>query len=832
MNKKLNTTGLRPCRKAFIGAVIGAVGNIASGIAKRKQIKNAEEESINLQERDDRLRQSQVFANEHAYDVEESIDYKNRFANQYKAGGKFSIAPSKKGTFTAAATKYGKSVQAFASQVLANKDNYSSKMVKKAVYAHNAPKWKHAYGGDDAVVPIINRGGYAVPLNSSVALLRGDKHSNGGIDIGVGKNRIEAEGGEVVKIDGNKMKILSAQPILNGQSPANKVINNPEKANEVFEQQENYKDRMGLNDDGTSKFKRGGKRNIAAKIDTDALSDAKNLAAAKGANIKSYGVSDIISKTAGNNEGLKEVNRKRPVEESQPKLTKRQRFNKAFAEARKAGVKTFEFEGGIYGTQLATKTKPATKSVVKPVVKSVVKSDKTMTEPVIQQTDKNVSETPTDSISKPNIASTYRSDTIASNKTNVQQTSSEQVIQKPLQTVDRSKKGVRVSTNFGDLEKGGIGFDIGGKTYYAASEEDRDSFINKVNEVLNKRRNNNNVSRNRFGKVINKNNLNQNKKSNKVSENISDLKNGGIKFSLNGKTYYAATEKDKNIFINKFGSKNKFKLGGKDALGKKSFIDDIGVNKSDIIGAGISLAGNLASGIAGLVATNKMKSPSAPVSYTPSKLKTNYNIAPQLSQLERLRARNVQDIDANTASSVASLSRKQRLDTDITDRANILRGEKENIETELINRDLLNQQQQRDKSTAQYNAYQDKVSEFNNQKIASRNAAVNNMIAGITTAAGDLLTRGETRKRESQEQALILASSPDMSPALLAQKGYKYTRSEMEDFVKYGRDDEKRYFANRLGIPLSKILNKPKNIGLPKLTSNIKGKTLPSKLSI
>lgn len=828
MNKKLNTTGLRPCRKAFIGAIVGAVGSVASGIMSS----NANKKRIQLQEEEEKKRiNNQKAAQLNAmHDQTRVLDeeFEDRFANQYKAGGKFSIAPSKKGTFTAAATKHGKSVQAFASQVLANKDNYSSKMVKKAVYAHNASKWKHAYGGDDAVVPIINRGGYAVPLNSSVALLRGDKHSNGGIDIGVGKNRIEAEGGEVVKIDGNKMKILSAQPILNGQSPANKVINNPEKANEVFEQQENYKDRMGLNDDGTSKFKRGGKRNIAAKIDTDALSDAKNLAAAKGANIKSYGVSDIISKTAGNNEGLKEVNRKRPVEESQPKLTKRQRFNKAFAEARKAGVKTFEFEGGVYGTQLATETKPTTKPVTKPAVKS----DKTVTEPVIQQTDKNVSETSTDSISKPNTTSTYRSDTIPSNKTNVQQTSSEQVIQKPLQTVDRSKKSVRVSANFGDLENGGIGFDIGGKTYYAASEEDRDSFINKVNEVLNKRRNNNNVSRNRFGKVINKNNLNQNKKSNKVSENISDLKNGGIKFSLNGKTYYAATEKDKNIFINKFGSKNKFKLGGKAVLGKKSFIDDIGVNKSDIIGAGISLAGNLASGIAGLVATNKMKSPSAPVSYTPSKLKTNYNIAPQLSQLERLRARNVQDIDANTASSVASLSRKQRLDTDITDRANILRGEKENIETELINRDLLNQQQQRDKSTAQYNAYQDKVSEFNNQKIASRNAAVNNMIAGVTTAAGDLLTRGETRKRESQEQALILASSPDMSPALLAQKGYKYTRSEMKDFVKYGRDDEKRYFANRLGIPLNKILNKPKNIGLPKLTSNIKGKTLPSKLSI
>lgn len=62
-------------------------------------------------------------------------------------GGSIHIAPSKKGTFTAAATKHGKSVQAFASQVLANKENYSPAMVKKAVFAHNSKSWKHADGG-------------------------------------------------------------------------------------------------------------------------------------------------------------------------------------------------------------------------------------------------------------------------------------------------------------------------------------------------------------------------------------------------------------------------------------------------------------------------------------------------------------------------------------------------------------------------------------------------------------------------------------------------------------------------------------------------------------
>lgn len=65
----------------------------------------------------------------------------------YASGGNINIAPSKKGTFTAAAKKHGKSVQAFASQVLANKENYSPAMVKKANFARNFGGHKHGDGG-------------------------------------------------------------------------------------------------------------------------------------------------------------------------------------------------------------------------------------------------------------------------------------------------------------------------------------------------------------------------------------------------------------------------------------------------------------------------------------------------------------------------------------------------------------------------------------------------------------------------------------------------------------------------------------------------------------
>ena len=62
---------------------------------------------------------------------------------KHKDGGSINIAPSKRGTFTAAATKHGMGVQEFASRILRNKEDYSPAMVKKANFARNASKWNH-----------------------------------------------------------------------------------------------------------------------------------------------------------------------------------------------------------------------------------------------------------------------------------------------------------------------------------------------------------------------------------------------------------------------------------------------------------------------------------------------------------------------------------------------------------------------------------------------------------------------------------------------------------------------------------------------------------------
>lgn len=77
----------------------------------------------------------------------QEIVKQNNEQNIMAEGGNIHIAENKKGTFTAAATKHHMGVQEFANKVLANKDNYSPAMVKKANFVRNASKW-HALGGN------------------------------------------------------------------------------------------------------------------------------------------------------------------------------------------------------------------------------------------------------------------------------------------------------------------------------------------------------------------------------------------------------------------------------------------------------------------------------------------------------------------------------------------------------------------------------------------------------------------------------------------------------------------------------------------------------------
>ena len=65
---------------------------------------------------------------------------------EYKKGGIY-IKPENRGKFSAAAKRAGMGTQAYAKHILANKENYSSTLVKRANFARNAAKWHHEMGG-------------------------------------------------------------------------------------------------------------------------------------------------------------------------------------------------------------------------------------------------------------------------------------------------------------------------------------------------------------------------------------------------------------------------------------------------------------------------------------------------------------------------------------------------------------------------------------------------------------------------------------------------------------------------------------------------------------
>lgn len=128
------------------------------------------------------------------------------------------------------------------------------------------------------VVPLVAEGGTAIPIKKDSFLLKGRKHDTGGIVIGKGKNSIEAEGDEVVQITPKQLKVFSAQPILNGNSPA-ELVQKGAKPSKVFDAQERFKDRNNLNDDGTKKKRN--MRTITGKKKLGGLSRKKDYGSDK-----------------------------------------------------------------------------------------------------------------------------------------------------------------------------------------------------------------------------------------------------------------------------------------------------------------------------------------------------------------------------------------------------------------------------------------------------------------------------------------------------------------------------------------------------------------------
>lgn len=204
---------------------------------------------------------------------------------------------------------------------------------------------------------------------------------------------------------------------------------------------------------------------------------------------------------------------------------------------------------------------------------------------------------------------------------------------------------------------------------------------------------------------------------------------------------------------------------------------------NSLISDGIGIASNIVGSIIGYNANKKalkkMKYNKAPVNLIPSKLKTSININPQLDTIRDQQQAYERQIDANTASSRVALGRKQLGRLNTIKLLNNIYGNKENIETELINKDRLNQQAVANQNITNYNTWKEKKNAFENAIIEKQSentiGLINSINAGVQNAIGNF----EKRLAAENNIRAIAAANPNVNPIILKALGVRGITNDM-----------------------------------------------------
>ena len=722
------------------------------------------------------------------------------------------------------------------------------------------PQKQYAVGGK---IPNVVAGGIAQPLGNNFFYMNGRKHSQGGIDIGPSdKTGIEVEGGEVVETNGNELKVYSAQPILNGASPAKLVMGgaNPDK---VFKAQEDFKDRNRINDDGT-KYKEGGKIYQAP--------DEYKRQIAESGSIIIGGYPTI----AGNRnykfiKGLTKASRIGRTATNFINLGRQKIYdlaNKIDNTWINQGIKeVYRTTIGKHGSNL-----PRTIDYIN---KNNINENKKAMSGLSRDKDYGSKKKPYPSVAKKDFAGGHRSYPIPTKADAVdalrlaglhgRSDVKAKVYNKYPELRKKGNVGLVVSIN-GNVKNGLIHspsstgglrdkFAVGGNRINRHGrtweyDEQIGAYVPITNRTINRTstypinksargetivgsdytfRNgrwskNNNVNTN-----TNKPNIdNGNRRPQYYAERRLPLfeDGAGITSGLVRAGWSHGNNKGVSMNNTNIPSLSATKSSGKTPRGGRSkssqstqsvptktpptavynrnlpkveanipttlpvststlakgttSSDGKGQGKfknlttADWIGLGSNIAGSLASYFASRRAINKMRGPGQPTLISANKLKTKYNINPQLDRIREDKFEAYRDIDSNTASSRVSLARKQRVRNTAGQAANELYGNKENIETNLINQDRRNQQSVRQFNAQQYNQYIDRKAAFDNGIREAKVTNINNLFSGINAGIQDMISRYENRKALNNTIGAMRASAPNVDDRIMRDAGVDY----------------------------------------------------------
>lgn len=722
------------------------------------------------------------------------------------------------------------------------------------------PQKQYAVGGK---IPNVVAGGIAQPLGNNFFYMNGRKHSQGGIDIGPSdKTGIEVEGGEVVETNGNELKVYSAQPILNGASPA-KLVMGGANPNKVFKAQEDFKDRNRINDDGT-KYKEGGKIYQAP--------DEYKRQIAESGSIIIGGYPTI----AGNRnykfiKGLTKASRIGRTATNLINLGRQKIYdlvNKIDNTWINQGIKeVYRTTIGKHGSNL-----PRTIDYIN---KNNINENKKAMGGLSRDKDYGSKKKPYPSVAKKDFAGGHRSYPIPTKADAVdalrlaglhgRSDVKAKVYNKYPELRKKGNVGLVVSIN-GNVKNGLIHspsstgglrnkFAVGGNRINRHGrtweyDEQIGAYVPITNRTINRTsaypinksargetivgsdytfRNgrwskNNNVNTN-----TNKPNIdNGNRRPQYYAERRLPLfeDGAGITSGLVRAGWSHGNNKGASMNNTNIPSLSATKSSGKTPRGGRSkssqstqsvptktpptavynrnlpkveanipttlpvststpnqgtkYSDSKGQGKfknlttADWIGLGSNVAGSLASYFASRRAINKMRGPGQPTLISANKLKTKYNINPQLDRIREDKFEAYRDIDSNTASSRVSLARKQRVRNTAGQAVNELYGNKENIETNLINQDRRNQQSVRQFNAQQYNQYIDRKTAFDNGIREAKVTNINNLFSGINAGIQDMISRYENRKALNNTIGAMRASAPNVDDRIMRDAGVDY----------------------------------------------------------
>ena len=729
----------------------------------------------------------------------------------------------------------------------------------------NLPQKQYAVGGK---VPNVVAGGIAQPLGNNFFYMNGRKHSQGGIDIGPSdKTGIEVEGGEVVETNGNELKVYSAQPILNGASPAQLVMGgaNP---NKVFKAQEDFKDRNRINDDGT-KYKEGGKiyqapdeykRQIAESGSIiiggyPTIAGNRNYKFIKGLtkasrigrtatnfiNLGRQKIYDLANKIDNTwiNQGIKEVYRttigkhgsniprtvdyitnKLNINEDNKKAMGGLNRNKDYGSKKKPypSVAKKDFAGGHRSYPIPTKADAidalrlaglhGRNDIKAKVYNKYPELRKKGNVGLVVSINGNVKNGLLHSPS----STGGRHDKLRDGGKRINRhgrtweydedngyyipITDRTITRTSPYPIDRSARGETVSgseytfrngrwhknksNTFNDNPTKNSKVDNGNRRpqYYAERElplfNDGPAITSGLVKAGWSHGNNKNIT------IDNTNipNLPTTKSKGNTPRRGRNKSSQSVQ-SSSTKTPPTATY-NRNLPKVEANIPTTLPVSTSAPAKQSSQSDGKGQGKfknlttADWIGLGSNIAGSLASYFASRRAINKMRGPGQPTLISANKLKTKYNINPQLDRIREDKFEAYRDIDSNTASSRVGLARKQRVRNAAGQAVNQLYGEKENIETNLINQDRRNQQSVRQFNAQQYNQYIDRKAAFDNGIREAKVTNINNLFSGINAGIQDMISRYENRKALNNTIGAMRASAPNVDDRIMRDAGVDY----------------------------------------------------------